>query len=337
MKRRKNIFTKKSRWQVIGEKIAVVFGIVLVVALLGYGIYKGVGWMTWGSKGKDYSLKPAEITVLDGTKLNLESALTLESEGKPVKGKVSSVEVGKGLVTSNKENESSKSDEIEFDGEGEGSIQLTYTLENGKSVARDLKVKVVKAEDSKDNQEFITGNGKKMKRENGAFMVDGLPVINNVLKVSETFDPGESHEAKKAMDKMIAGAKKEGIHLEIVGGYRNWSQQKSGYESYFKLVGEKTAERYWAKAGSGDSQSGQSYDLNYMQPQLIDTAAGKWLDQNCYKYGFVIRFPKGEEEMTGFAYQPWHVRYVGDKLAAKLYNQGAWISIERYLGLPAKQ
>ena len=63
-----------------------------------------------------------------------------------------------------------------------------------------------------------------------------------------------------------------------------------------------------------------------------NTAAGKWLANNCYKYGFILRYPKGKESITGYIYEPWHFRFIGDE-AKNLYNNGNWITLEEYLGI----
>lgn len=71
-------------------------------------------------------------------------------------------------------------------------------------------------------------------------------------------------------------------------------------------------------------------------PEFGETPAGKWINDNCYKFGFIIRYPRGHEKYTGYPYEPWHIRYVGNDLARKLYNSGNWISMEKYFGIPSK-
>ena len=63
------------------------------------------------------------------------------------------------------------------------------------------------------------------------------------------------------------------------------------------------------------------------------TDEGKWIKDNCYLYGFIIRYPEGKEKITGYMYEPWHLRYVGEELAEKLYNNGDWITMEEYFGI----
>ena len=68
----------------------------------------------------------------------------------------------------------------------------------------------------------------------------------------------------------------------------------------------------------------------------MHTREGKWVNNNCYKYGFCIRFPKGKDAYTGYQYESWHLRYVGKDLAEKLYNNGNWISLEEYFGITSE-
>ena len=74
----------------------------------------------------------------------------------------------------------------------------------------------------------------------------------------------------------------------------------------------------------------------YLNQEWINTSEGQWLNNNCYKYGFIIRYPRGKEGITGYIYEPWHIRYVGVDVATQLYNGGNWITLEEYLGIDSK-
>ena len=77
-------------------------------------------------------------------------------------------------------------------------------------------------------------------------------------------------------------------------------------------------------------------DLNTINDTFHNTPEAKWLANNCYKYGFILRYPKGKTDETGYKYESWHFRYVGVDLASKLYNNGDWITLESYFGITSK-
>lgn len=132
---------------------------------------------------------------------------------------------------------------------------------------------------------------------------------------------------------MQAAAKLDGLNIYISSGFRSYATQKRVYNNYVKRDGIEGADRYSSRPGHSDHQTGLAFDLNTINDSFQYTAEAKWLSQNAYKYGFTIRFPKGREEETGYKYESWHFRYVGEDLATKLYNNGNWLSIEGYFGI----
>ena len=76
--------------------------------------------------------------------------------------------------------------------------------------------------------------------------------------------------------------------------------------------------------------------MNLIHGSFESTSEFKWLNENAYKYGFILRYPKDKMEITGYIYEPWHYRYVGVELASKLYNNGNWITIEEYFGISSR-
>ena len=136
-----------------------------------------------------------------------------------------------------------------------------------------------------------------------------------------------------AFNKMQADAATQGIELSIVSGYRSYSRQNTLYNNYVARDGKVAADTYSARAGHSEHQTGLAADINSLYQSFINTVEGQWLNNNCYKYGFIIRYPQGKESITGYMYEPWHIRYVGVDIATKLYNNGNWLSLEEYLGI----
>ena len=159
---------------------------------------------------------------------------------------------------------------------------------------------------------------------------------NPYKEITSDYLYGGDYIEKDVMEaylKMQADAVKEGLNLKISSGYRSYKVQVELYNNYVSRDGKEAADKYSARPGYSEHQSGLCFDLNGTNAHFIETKEGKWLNDNCYKYGFVLRFPSGSEDKTGYMYEGWHFRYVGKELATKLYNNGQWISIEEYYGL----
>ena len=135
---------------------------------------------------------------------------------------------------------------------------------------------------------------------------------------------------------MQAAAKADGLNIYISSGFRSYSYQKNLYNNYVNRDGVVAADTYSARAGHSEHQSGLAFDVNTINDSFANTEEGKWLNDNCYKYGFILRYPKGKSDETGYQYEPWHFRYVGVELAEKLYNNGNWITVEDYFGITSK-
>ena len=133
-------------------------------------------------------------------------------------------------------------------------------------------------------------------------------------------------EAADALEKLFAAATKQKHTLVAVSGYRSYARQSQIFNSNVKKYGENTANRSSARPGQSEHQTGLAMDIsaksaNYNLTESFGTTKeGKWLADNAYQYGFIIRYPKDKEKITGYVYEPWHVRYVGKELAAYLYE-----------------
>lgn len=128
---------------------------------------------------------------------------------------------------------------------------------------------------------------------------------------------------------MIDDASKEGIKLFVVSGYRTMAKQESLFNNSKNKKGLNHALLYSAKPGHSEHELGLAIDLNYTNPNFENTKHYEWLKLNAYKYGFIERYPKGKENITGFAFEPWHYRYVGTSIATKIYEEN--ITFEEYL------
>ena len=142
------------------------------------------------------------------------------------------------------------------------------------------------------------------------------------------------------LEKLVAAARAAGVILRVGSGYRSYATQASLFASYARRHGEAAASRFSSRPGHSEHQSGLAVDFaGTDQTCWVDdcferTAAGKWLTAHAHEYGFILRYPKGKEKITGYQYEPWHFRYVGRELAGALQQSGltmeeAWPYIEK--------
>ena len=142
------------------------------------------------------------------------------------------------------------------------------------------------------------------------------------------------------LERLVAAARAAGVTLRVGSGYRSYATQASLFASYVSRHGEAAASRFSSRPGHSEHQSGLAVDFaGADQTCWVDdcferTAAGKWLAAHAHEYGFILRYPKGKEKITGYQYEPWHFRYVGRELAGALHQSGltmeeAWPYIEK--------
>ncbi|MBQ4559592.1 MAG: M15 family metallopeptidase [Tyzzerella sp.] len=177
-------------------------------------------------------------------------------------------------------------------------------------------------------------------------LVNGLhPMEEGYVPELTEIQPGYSVDTRiaNATRKMLSDAEKEGLHVEICSAYRSVERQeqvfgdsmkervKSGM-SYWKAYEETTLNV--AIPGTSEHALGLALDLISNQYTELDekqeeTKEAQWLAENCYKYGFILRYPPEKTNITGIIYEPWHYRYVGEEHAAKIKQLG--VTLEEYL------
>lgn len=167
-------------------------------------------------------------------------------------------------------------------------------------------------------------------------------VVNKKHKLPSTYVPTLSSngrlrpEANTALNSLISAASSQGVSLKYISGYRSYAKQEQLYNGYVASDGQAAADTYSARPGYSEHQTGLAADVGTSSCDLetcfADTTAGKWVAANAYKYGFVVRYPKGKEAITGYQYEPWHLRYLGVSEATAVYNSGK--TLEEYYSIP---
>ena len=147
---------------------------------------------------------------------------------------------------------------------------------------------------------------------------------DDIVKVSIQFSYGENEIKKEVYEKfrkMYNDAKKEDLTLIITSSYRDYNFQKKLWDSYANQKGDEWADSVSARAGYSEHQTGYTLDIvtyNANMSNFETTDEFKWLQANAYKYGFILRYPKDKEDITGYSYESWHYRYVGEETAKKI-------------------
>lgn len=165
---------------------------------------------------------------------------------------------------------------------------------------------------------------------------NGVLIVNKQHPLPKNYAPGENKTARKAFNQMATAARKSGHRLTAFSTYRSYSRQQVLYANYKKRDGQKKADRYSARAGYSEHQTGLGFDIgdarypkHYAEDSFAKTKAAKWLAAHAHEYGFILRYPKGKEKITGYMYESWHFRYVGKSLAKKIHDKN--VTLEEYL------
>ncbi|GFZ79285.1 M15 family metallopeptidase [Nesterenkonia alkaliphila] len=147
-------------------------------------------------------------------------------------------------------------------------------------------------------------------------------------------------EPAEALERLFAAADGAGHSLSMISGYRSHDYQVQVYGQHVATNGQEAADRVSARPGHSEHQTGLAVDVDTpagpettLRRAFGETPEGRWVAENAHEFGFIIRYPEGAEEITGFSYEPWHLRYVGEATAAEIVARG--VTLEEYWDQPA--
>ncbi len=148
-----------------------------------------------------------------------------------------------------------------------------------------------------------------------------------------------SKEPAAMVEEMFDDASIAGFDLMFSSGYRSYSYQVSLYGGYVKSMGQSEADKQSARPGYSEHQTGLAFDIcNATDCDLVQSFGnsdmGKWVTENAHKYGFILRYPRGKQDITGYMYEPWHLRYIGKELAKEMHDKKIQ-TLEEFFSLPA--
>ena len=159
-------------------------------------------------------------------------------------------------------------------------------------------------------------------------------IPNDLVKINPKYTVSDKYLVKETniwLEKMINDIIKDNLNIRIISAYRSYSYQKDLYNRYVEKDGIEIADTYSARPGYSEHQTGLVIDIdngitNYEQFEI--TKEYKWMIDNSYKYGYILRYPKNKEDITGYKYESWHYRYVGKDIAKYIYDNS--ITFDEY-------
>lgn len=203
-----------------------------------------------------------------------------------------------------------------------GTYTITYKAKDssGNEAIATRKIEVVDNTKSNDYVNIVTG----------PTYINGILIVNKRYSIPKEFG-GTNSTATNALYNLQDAASLAGFSLPLVSGYRSYSRQNTIYNNYVKNYGQASADTFSARPGHSEHQTGLAFDVGKIDDNFGNTPEGIWLKDNAHYYGFIIRYPKGKEHITGYKYEPWHIRYLGISIATDIYNKG--VTLEEYLGV----
>lgn len=214
-------------------------------------------------------------------------------------------------------------------GVGEGSCIIRVTNANDTNAYGEVAVTVVNPPQG-------------IQQIDGVTYADGVLIANKSYALPSTYNPGGlTNETYNAFQSLVQGASNDGISIFLSSGFRSYETQEQIYNNYVDTHGQATADTFSARPGHSEHQTGLAIDVNEISDAFIGTPEAVWLEKHCVEYGFIIRYPKGKQNITGYKYEPWHIRYVGVEMAQKIRDAGIAIgdpyySMEEYFGITSQ-
>ncbi len=208
-----------------------------------------------------------------------------------------------------------------------GTYKISYSvLDSSKNKTTVYRNIVVKEKDS-----MVSNVKPEIIQKDGVTYIDDIIIVNKDYSLPKNYDPKVNKKAYKALQKMQNDALVLGLDLSLVSGYRSYKTQEKLFQKYALKDGEEKANTYSAKPGHSEHQTGLAFDIGSVDRTFENTDEAKWIEENAYLYGFIVRYPKNKTDITGYIYEPWHVRYLGVDVATKVKASG--LTLEEYLGI----
>ena len=235
------------------------------------------------------------------------------------------------IDTPSEEDSSTETSAIESSSTKTSSTSVTSSVETNPSTTT-----------TNSSTEIVSPDGRRGTELDTPFTINGIEVINKNHWVSQNYRPlpdsyqnnGLREPAWSQFLAMQAAAATEGVNIVHISSYRTFELQNYLFNKYSYNYGVEAASRFSSRPGQSEHQSGLAIDITSGGPlveEFANTPGGIWLWENAYKFGFILRYPGGKENITGYMFEPWHYRYIGIKDAAN-FGPNSNLTLEEYLG-----
>lgn len=214
---------------------------------------------------------------------------------------------------------------------------------------KNIVSKTMSAEENRVNDKnAIITNSDVYEEDNSKIAKAEILVVNKEISIDEEYVPENlvvpnvasnkeikvTDEVAEYLEGMFEAAKNDGINLIVVSGYRSYGYQKLLFDESARINGLEHAKKYVAVPGYSEHHTGLAVDVISETYTMLDegfenTKEFTWLQNNMSEYGFILRYPKGKEDITGYNYEPWHLRYVGEDIAEDIEMTG--VTLEEYI------
>ena len=218
-------------------------------------------------------------------------------------------------------------------GDDSASVQTTAE-ERGKGAEMDPEKKAQLQKDQ-ENGLFLLVNKDPENHLDPSYKAEDLEPIKYYAADRNKYTRFMRAEAAEAFHRLVETAAEEGIDIVMTTAYRSYEFQQILWDNYVAQKGEEEANKTSARPGESEHQTGLAVDLSTSEidyrnsSDFADTAAGRWVAENAHKFGFILRFPEDKTDITGYSYEPWHIRYVGLTATADIYEEN--LTLEEYL------
>ena len=212
-------------------------------------------------------------------------------------------------------------------------VKVNVMDENG-LVPASQPVSTTSSDSSQTVTTTVTTSAVPVKNDSGVTYIQGILIANKTYGLPEDYNPGLDSETESAFNTLSEAAANQGLDIYLSSGFRSYETQARIYGSYVDSYGKESADTFSARPGYSEHQTGLAIDVNTIDDSFAGTPEAEWLANHAHEYGFIIRYPKGKESITGYKYEPWHIRYLGVEKATEVYNSG--LTLEEFLGIDSE-